>query len=84
MKNYFFALLIQLVSLAVGFGLSFLIDITKLLGTYNSHGMGLQNLFLMTMIFGNIGALLNIYLFQSNKIIIVLSLLISVGLIMIS
>jgi hypothetical protein len=80
-KKYIIALLIQLVSLGVGFGLSYLVDLTKLFKMYDAHDLGLQNLFMMVIIFGIIGALTNIYLYHSLKPILIFSTLLIVALV---
>jgi len=80
-KNYLTALTIQIVSLAIGFGLSYVIDLTKLFKNYDAHDLGLQNLFMMVIIFGIIGALANIYLYHSLKPILFFSIILIIALV---
>lgn len=72
---------IIVLSILVGAGLSYIVNITRMLGIYKAHDMGLGNLFLMVALLFLTGQILSLILFFHTKILLIIIILIIINVI---
>ena len=74
LKKLIIYLLVSALSLPLGLGLSFGIDLAAILGESHAHDMGLTNLFMMVPLVFVIGQLICIYYFRATKPILIMAI----------